>query len=113
MCEVCAKVFKSRAFFEKHQLEHLGKNLPRVQCSICKAWMKNEHTMRAHMRLHQDAGSIHECDICGKQGPSRNAVLKHKRFVHFSERKYKCTLCDKAFKRAITLKVSQIFEIFF
>lgn len=104
MCEICARVFKSRVFFEKHQLEHLGQNLPKVQCPICEAWMKNEHTMRAHMRNHQDEGQEHQCDICGKKGPSRNAIAKHKRFVHLSERKFKCTLCDKAFKRAITLK---------
>lgn len=32
MCEISAKVFNSRIFFEKHQLEHLGK-----ACQGCSA----------------------------------------------------------------------------
>ncbi|XP_055838034.1 transcription factor grauzone-like [Episyrphus balteatus] len=104
VCEICSKVFKSRVFFEKHQLEHMGQSLPKIQCQICKTWMKNEHTMRAHRRLHEDEGTVHECDICGKTGPSRNSILKHKRYVHLSERTFKCTSCPKAFKRAVSLK---------
>ncbi|XP_055918231.1 transcription factor grauzone-like [Eupeodes corollae] len=104
VCEICSKVFKSRVFFEKHQLEHMGQSLPKIQCQICKTWMKNEHTMRAHRRLHEDEGTVHECDVCGKTGPSRNSILKHKRYVHLSERTFKCTTCPKAFKRAVSLK---------
>lgn len=38
MCEVCAKTFKSKLYFEQHRLEHKAEKRPKVQCDICKVW---------------------------------------------------------------------------
>lgn len=43
--------------------------------------------------------------------PSKTALGNHIRYVH-SERSFKCTLCDKAFKKPVGLKVSVVrFEV--
>jgi len=104
VCEICGRKYKSKVFFEKHQLEHKGISLPKIQCKICTVWLKNEYSFRQHSKLHTESDTIHKCELCGKICPSRNAILKHKRFVHFRQRIHICITCDKSFKTSIALK---------
>lgn len=38
MCDICAKTFKSKLFFEQHCLEHSDVRRPKVQCTLCRVW---------------------------------------------------------------------------
>ncbi|XP_017033516.1 transcription factor grauzone [Drosophila kikkawai] len=102
MCDICAQVIRGRAAFQRHQLEHAGVTEPKVQCDICGSWHKNKHSLKKHVRRHN--GSAATCDLCGKVSPNRSAMLSHQRYVHLTDRKHECSVCGKAFKKAITLK---------
>ncbi|XP_020801310.1 transcription factor grauzone [Drosophila serrata] len=102
MCDICAQVIRGRAAFQRHQLEHAGVTEPKVQCDICGSWHKNKHSLKKHVRRHN--GTAATCDLCGKVSPNRSAMLSHQRYVHLTDRKHECSVCQKAFKKAITLK---------
>lgn len=102
MCDICAQVIRGRAAFQRHQLEHAGVTEPKVQCDICGSWHKNKHSLKKHVRRHN--GTAATCDLCGKVSPNRSAMLSHQRYVHLTDRKHECSVCNKAFKKAITLR---------
>ncbi|EDV55123.1 transcription factor grauzone [Drosophila erecta] len=102
MCDICAQVIRGRAAFQRHQLEHAGVTEPKVQCDICGSWHKNKHSLKKHVRRHN--GTAATCDLCGKVSPNRSAMLSHQRYVHLTDRKHECSVCSKAFKKAITLR---------
>ncbi|CAD7013760.1 unnamed protein product [Ceratitis capitata] len=104
VCDVCAKVIRGRTAFARHQLEHSGIVLPKVQCEKCGSWHKDKYSLQKHKRRHNEDGTIHVCTICGKVAPNRSAMLSHQRYVHKSARVFECSVCKKAFKKAITLK---------
>ncbi|XP_037902467.1 transcription factor grauzone-like isoform X3 [Hermetia illucens] len=105
ICDICAKVLPSKGLFIKHKLEHEGIVEPRVQCEECEKWLKNAYQLKLHMRKHtRPAVNQFACTECGKTAPTKNALRGHIRYVHKSGRQYKCTYCDKAFKRPLTLK---------
>lgn len=55
------------------------------------------------MRYHIDT-TTHPCKICTKVCANKQALNGHMRAVHV-DRKYSCTLCDKAFKDPKPLRV--------
>lgn len=108
VCEVCARTFKNKYILEMHRKLHYMEESPRLKCGLCQASLKNESSLRAHMRRHAD--TEHACKLCGKVAPNRSALGNHMRYVH-SERVHKCSLCDKAFKKPVGLRVSHSFEL--
>lgn len=105
VCDICAKIYKSKAqFLYHHKTSHQESREPKVQCKICKRLCLNEHRLKTHMRrVHADDGP-HICDICQKEAPSSRALKSHKLYVHESLRKFLCTFCEKAFKKEVELK---------
>lgn len=112
ICDVCAKVFKTKEGFQDHmKTQHMGIEEPRVQCTICGAWLKNRGTLNKHMKIHTDSPQV--CDICHKMKPTRTALNHHKRLVH-GDASFHCTICKKTFKRQLSLTVSlKFFMVFF
>jgi hypothetical protein len=108
VCEICAKVFKSKMFFLKHMEDvHTNTTRAKIQCQKCGKWLKHEESLRKHMTRHTDSEKgQHVCNICGKPSPNRSALQSHKKYSHMIERSHKCGVCSKAFKKALTLKVS-------
>lgn len=101
VCDVCARTFKNKYILEEHRKLHAIEQ-PKLKCDMCGALLKTESSLRAHVRRHGD--TEHACKICGKIAPNRSALGNHMRYVH-SERVHKCTLCEKAFKKPIGLRV--------
>lgn len=103
ICDICATTFKSKTQLASHYARlHSGEVRPKVQCSICAAWLANERCLRKHIERHNQSAVA--CKLCGKVTPNQSALGSHMRYVH-AERNFPCTMCDKAFKRAISLKV--------
>ncbi|XP_055855561.1 transcription factor grauzone-like [Episyrphus balteatus] len=102
ICEICAKIVRGNAAFERHMKEHEGIVLPRFQCNICGMWLKTKRILVKHIEKHD--GRTYPCKVCGKHSASKSALQSHMSYVHDLSRKYSCTLCDKSFKKAVALK---------
>lgn len=56
--------------------------------------------------MHENIGGEHRCNICNKVSTNARALRRHIYLNHECERKYKCHMCEKAFKREQDLRVS-------
>lgn len=107
ICHICAKVYKSPASLRHHLKEHSGIEQPRVTCEKCGRSCRNEITLRQHLTIHEDEGKPFPCTECTKVYSHRMALAAHIRGTH-KFKLLKCHLCEKEFKRPITLKVCPI-----
>lgn len=107
VCHICARVYSSPASLRQHLKEHSGVEEPRITCEKCGRSCKNEIALRKHMTIHEDEGKSFPCADCQKVYSNRMALAAHVRGSH-NFKLHKCHLCDKEFKRAITLKVCLI-----
>lgn len=103
ICDICAKIFKSKEGFQDHMLSHGDTEEPRVQCTQCGTWLKNKGSLKKHIRAHTE--SPQTCTICHKVKSTRSSLRNHMQVVH-SEAIYECTICKKRFRRQLTLTVS-------
>lgn len=99
ICDICGKVFSTPyTLFNHTQLVHGedgGRDVTKLQCSICGAWLKNKYCMQSHMKRHTD-GSV-ACPLCSHVAPNRRALQMHRNFKH-TDPKFKCQMCQKPFK---------------
>uniref|UniRef100_A0A1B0CLJ8 Putative transcription factor grauzone-like protein n=1 Tax=Lutzomyia longipalpis TaxID=7200 RepID=A0A1B0CLJ8_LUTLO len=103
VCEVCAKIFRCKNLFKQHVAEHTSQNEPRVPCTVCGKMFKHRIAMRKHMQRHNTSGPL-ECPICQRMAPNKPALTEHIKYKHKAQRVHKCTLCERSFKTALSLK---------
>ncbi|GAB0100287.1 transcription factor grauzone [Sergentomyia squamirostris] len=103
VCEVCAKVFRCRNLFKQHVAEHMSVKEPGVPCTVCGKMFKHRIAMRKHLQRHNTAGPL-ECPICQRPAPNKPALTEHIKYKHKAERIHKCTMCERSFKTALSLK---------
>ncbi|XP_062133510.1 zinc finger and SCAN domain-containing protein 12 [Drosophila sulfurigaster albostrigata] len=109
ICDKCGKQMRTKIILKKHQ-ELMHSNTPRPepelkQCQVCGAWLKGMTGLKQHMKsIHVESAGEHRCHVCSKISPNARALRRHIYHNHECERKFKCTMCDKAFKRPQELK---------
>lgn len=106
VCDICARVFRTKTACKSHKNSvHSNKNIKPAQCNECGLWLKHNTSLMTHIkRHHKNEGKKFICDICGKVKPNYSTLYNHKKAVHFTEEKYKCTVCPKAYKYLKSLK---------
>ncbi|XP_030557744.1 transcription factor grauzone [Drosophila novamexicana] len=109
ICDKCGKTLRSQANLKKHhELEHSDKPRPKpdpVQCEICGTWLRHLSGLKQHMStVHEPPGGEHRCHICDKKSTNSRALKRHIYHNHQCERKFRCTMCEKAFKRPQDLR---------
>ncbi|XP_075158962.1 uncharacterized protein LOC142232133 isoform X2 [Haematobia irritans] len=97
VCDICGKNFKCKDSFKRHYQVHQGIVEPAVQCSICKSWLKNQHSLRIHRFVHEEHPN--SCTVCGKLFKTRHTLRRHMTYWHELERNLQCTYCDKVFRQ--------------
>lgn len=111
MCDICGNTFKTKFTLKKHIEYHHSEN-PRKDkdpqsCPICYKVLRGHKGLRAHMKnIHDDSEQEHRCKICNHLSTTAKGLRVHEIFRHEKERKHKCSLCGKAFKRPLDLKVN-------
>uniref|UniRef100_A0A182PV69 C2H2-type domain-containing protein n=1 Tax=Anopheles epiroticus TaxID=199890 RepID=A0A182PV69_9DIPT len=101
VCEVCARVFRSKQCFDTHRKTHDGsRQESKVQCDLCQAWLMDKYCLTKHMRrMHNEEDTDPaECGTCGKTLRNQNALSCHMWRAH-SESRFECEWCKKQFKR--------------
>ncbi|XP_075155558.1 uncharacterized protein LOC142228920 [Haematobia irritans] len=99
ICDQCGKTIHGVYALKMHLLEHRGIKKPKWPCDICNAELNSHSSLKRHKLItHHDGSTAYICSECGKVFTSENALRSHKRIVHLIQRKFKCTICDKAFK---------------
>eukprot|EP00099_Drosophila_melanogaster_P020471 NP_611944.1 uncharacterized protein Dmel_CG4707 [Drosophila melanogaster] len=109
ICDKCGKTLRSQTNLKKHhELEHSEKPRPKpdpVQCEICGTWLRHLSGLKQHMKtVHEPPGDEHRCHICNKTSTNSRALKRHIYHNHLCERKFKCGMCEKAFKRPQDLR---------
>lgn len=108
LCHACGKTFKSKYALKKHTVKYhmTDKRLEKEpqQCTICHKWLLG---LKEHMKnIHDSTGNEHRCKICNHVSTTAKGLRGHVIFRHKSERKHQCSVCNKAFKRPLALRVS-------
>ncbi|KAM8713910.1 hypothetical protein ACLKA7_014124 [Drosophila subpalustris] len=109
ICDKCGKTLRTQANLKKHhELEHSDGPRPKpdpVQCEICGTWLRHMSGLKQHMStVHEPPGTEHRCPICDKKSTNARALKRHIYHNHQCERKFRCTMCEKAFKRPQDLR---------
>ena len=126
-CDLCGKFLSESAALKNHVKWHLG--IRPHQCNVCqKSFVKKSH-LNTHLNSHVKNLICNECNrsfpsllllkrheskhkipdltckLCGKKCSSDSNKNTHMILVHTEEdmKKFKCTLCNKAFLRKCDL----------
>lgn len=105
VCDQCGKIFRGIYTLRQHLLEHAGVERRKWPCDQCSAQLNTHTSLKRHKQVaHNDGKTVYICSECGKVAPSSVALMSHKKYVHQAPRKYKCTICEKAFKTNLVLR---------
>ncbi|XP_065367654.1 transcription factor grauzone-like isoform X2 [Calliphora vicina] len=110
ICDICGKSLSSTDDLERHMLDHEGKPAPTFSCDICGLILTSMKGLKRHKNTIHPVGGHQEytCSICSKISPNVMAHKRHVKFSHVMGYDHKCKICEKAFKKARTLKVKNI-----
>ncbi|XP_059224187.1 transcription factor grauzone-like [Stomoxys calcitrans] len=104
VCDQCGKIFCGIYTLRQHLLEHAGVERRKWPCDQCTAQLNTHTSLKRHKQVaHNDRSTVYICSECGKVASSSITLLSHKKYVHKAPRKFKCTICEKAFKTNLAL----------
>ncbi|XP_043200936.1 uncharacterized protein LOC122369894 [Amphibalanus amphitrite] len=92
----CERRFDSQKRLTHHLLQHLAG--PPWRCKLCDKEFRSKYSLRDHVRTHSGQKPF-ECEICAMRFSLRSNLAMHMRYVHQNDRRFKCTLCGKGYKR--------------
>ncbi|XP_073812606.1 zinc finger autosomal protein-like [Musca autumnalis] len=106
VCDICGEKLRSKEVLERHLLKHKGAPLPSVTCDICGRAFTNKYGLKVHKDAQHPKGGKRQftCDICSKISPTIRSHRSHVKNTHVLGYNFKCTLCEKAFKRQRSFK---------
>lgn len=82
-------------------MTHVDFSLSKIQCEICKKWVKNQSILRTHKLTHVQMQL--KCPHCDKIKFNERALRSHISQSH-APPKHQCTICNKSFARPLMLK---------
>lgn len=102
ICDICAKYFKCSKSYDTHYLVEHTNISQQVQCDLCGRWLKHIESLKEHKRRHLAENA--PCPYCDRISPNKKSLKAHIKSAH-ADPAYPCTVCNKSFKKQITLKV--------
>ena len=74
-------------------------------CNFCGKYVKNNKTLKKHIKDVHANVIYQKCETCGKEFRSLGNLNKHIKAVHEGVKNFKCDKCDKAFSSTSSLKL--------
>nr|CAD7595521.1 unnamed protein product [Timema genevievae] len=94
-CNICHLSYLTRTSLKEHTKNHTQEE---IKCGLCGHLHKNEHILRAHMDIHQEASSLEQHTKCEHE--TNNPVEMVSVF-------YTCQMCGKIFKNFQNLRMHE------
>ncbi|XP_013102876.2 transcription factor grauzone [Stomoxys calcitrans] len=106
VCDICGEKMRGKDVFERHILKHKGVPLPTISCDVCGLKVTNQRGLKRHKESQHPEGGRQQypCHLCSQVSPTHKAHKKHVKDKHELGYDFKCTMCEKAYKRSSTLK---------
>lgn len=107
VCGICGIELSCKDALKRHQIQHQGNLRAPVNCNICGLKVIDKNYLKRHTALQQPVGGKKEfkCHSCSRVSTSLKALKRHIVYIHKTSHDFKCTICGKAFKRSVSLKV--------
>ncbi|XP_059616062.1 zinc finger protein 791-like [Phlebotomus argentipes] len=114
-CRVCHEAFESIEELVEHVEIH--KLTKRFVCPRCSSKFEHRFRLTIHMRRYcskkkkrekKDCtpnADYHKCSLCSKAYTQINALNKHMKEIHSSEKSYACKICEKRLQSKNCLKI--------
>ncbi|XP_005189348.2 transcription factor grauzone isoform X1 [Musca domestica] len=106
VCEICGETLPDSQYFKRHMEKHDGiVQVKTATCDICGLILTNHQTLKLHKEeKHPPEKREYNCHICSKVSPNLRALKKHIHETHEMGYRFKCTICEKEFKRSDNFK---------
>ncbi|XP_039436312.1 gastrula zinc finger protein XlCGF26.1-like [Culex pipiens pallens] len=102
VCEICFHNFPTKLRLYAHQIRFLKGKSKAHQCVHCGKTFASPGVLRDHETSHTGL-KMFQCTECPRTYTNKDAFRKHK-YQHLQpEDRYKCSICNKCFKRKPTL----------
>ncbi|XP_052798334.1 zinc finger protein OZF-like isoform X1 [Mya arenaria] len=101
-CPVCQKSFRDTSKYNRHYLVHSGGK--EFQCDVCDRLFSRKDHLIKHRTVHGPSSERrYKCSLCNKGFVERNILQRHLN-THTGDRPYECGQCDATFFSDSTLK---------
>ncbi|KAJ3654950.1 hypothetical protein Zmor_014100 [Zophobas morio] len=97
-CQICNKMYNSKAAFQAHQRTHTKESEDPYRCNICSKTFAVPARLTRHYRTHTGEKPF-RCEFCNKSFSVKENLSVHRR-IHTKERPYKCEVCSRAFEHS-------------
>lgn len=102
-CEICSRNFKWKSQLRYHMRKHTPEK--EFRCEFCNKGLSQLSSLKRHLRAHSGE-KPYQCQECGKRFVEKGKLVLHQ-LKHAGvepERKYKCTVCERAFTLSANLR---------
>ncbi|XP_036394534.1 zinc finger protein 574, partial [Megalops cyprinoides] len=112
-CQFCAKTFTNMTKFLYHRRTHTGTEGPLAAGGAALGSLAPPGVSVTDAEPGADPAApspapppraAFPCPACGKAFPSQLCLVRHRRTVHVTERRFKCGVCGKPFKKQIHVR---------
>jgi KRAB domain-containing zinc finger protein len=105
-CDGCTVMFSCQDELDCHRSRGCLQDSESIKCPECGKEFETKPKLKRHLKTHDPKKRLFVCDQCGHGSMSESQMKLHK-FMHVTDRPFKCHLCPSTFKLDQHLKGHQ------